>query len=139
MPVTQHEKFISGLSVAKTPRSEMRRRPETRLSGGSPVERGPWEAGKARDKRPKNRKKDRRKIPCEFLIPERRIINFFGRRRPGTVSSLLKNQRRGQMYRKLHKGTALEGRMYRKIHCKMALEGRMYRAGRVGGQGAPKS
>ena len=43
------------------------------------------------------------------------------------------------MYRKLYEGTALEGRMYRKLHDKMALEGRMYRAGRVGGQGAPKS
>ena len=94
---------------------------------------------KGRDKRPKNMKKDRRKILCEFLIPERRIINFFGRRKPGTVSSLLKNQRRGRMYRKLHEGTAVEGRMYRKLHDKIVLEGRMYRAGRVGEQGADKS
>ena len=84
-------------------------------------------------------KKDSRKNPCEFLIPKSRFRNFFGRRKPGTVSSLSENARKGRMYRKLHDKMALEGRMYRKLHDKMALEGRMYRAGRVAGQGASKN
>ena len=67
------------------------------------------------------RKKDSRKNPCQFLIPKSRFRDFFGRRRPGTVSSL--------------PGGARKGRMYRKLHDKMALEGRMYRAGHVGGVG----
>ena len=84
-------------------------------------------------------KKDSRKNPCEFLIPKSRFRDFFGRRKPGSVSSLSENARKGRMYRKLHDKMALEGRMYRKLHDKMALEGRMYRAGRVAGQGAPKN
>ena len=137
MPVTQHEKFISGLSVAKTPRSEMRRRPVVPIPAGrwQPCRKGALGGRKSPRQEAEKQEKDKRKIPCEFLIPERRIINFFGRRKPGTVSSFLKNQKRGQMYRKLHEGTALEGRMYRKLHDKMALEGRMYRAGHVGGVG----
>ena len=70
-------------------------------------------------------KKDSRKNPCQFLIPKSRFRDFFGRRKPGSVSSLSENARKG--------------RMYRKLHDKMALEGRMYRAGRVAGQGAPKN
>ena len=70
-------------------------------------------------------KKDSRKNPCQFLIPKSRFRDFFGRRRPGSVSSL--------------SGSARKGRMYRKLHDKMALEGRMYRAGRVAGQGASKN
>ena len=70
-------------------------------------------------------KKDSRKNPCQFLIPKSRFRDFFGRRKPGTVSSLSENARKG--------------RMYCKLHDKMALEGRMYRAGRVAGQGASKN
>ena len=66
-------------------------------------------------------KKDSRKNPCQFLIPKSRFRDFFGRRKPGSVSSLSENARKG--------------RMYRKLHDKMALEGRMYRAGHVGGVG----
>ena len=84
-------------------------------------------------------KKDSRKNPCQFLIPKSRSRDFFGRRKPGTVSSLSENARKGRMYRKLHDKMALEGRMYRKLRDKMALEGRMYRAGHVAGGGAPKS
>ena len=80
-------------------------------------------------------KKDSRKNPCQFLIPKSRFRDFFGRRKPGSVSSLSENARKGRMYRKLHDKMALEGRMYRKLHDKMALEGRMYRAGHVGGVG----
>ena len=69
--------------------------------------------------------KDTRKHPCQFLIPKSRFRDFFGRRRPGTVSSL--------------SGSAREGVMYRKLHDTMALEARMYRAGHVGGGGATKS
>ena len=69
--------------------------------------------------------KDTRKNPCQFLIPKSRFRDFFGRRRPGTVSSL--------------SGSARKGRMYRKLHDKMALEARMYRAGHVAGGGAAKS
>ena len=70
-------------------------------------------------------KKDSRKNPCQFLIPKSRFRDFFGRRKPGSVSSLSENARKG--------------RMYRKLHDKMALEGRMYRAGHVAGGGATKS
>ena len=70
-------------------------------------------------------KKNSRKIPCQFLIPKYRFRDFFGRRKPGSVSSLSENARKG--------------RMYRKLHDKMALEGRMYRAGYVAGQGASKN
>ena len=83
-------------------------------------------------------KKNSRKNPCQFLIPKYRFRDFFGRRRPGTVSSLSGSARKGRMYRKLHDKMALEGRMYRKLHDKMALEGRMYRAGHVGGVGRAK-
>ena len=69
-------------------------------------------------------KKDCRKNPCQFLIPKSRFRDFFGRRKPGSVSSLSENARKG--------------RMYRKLHDKMALEGRMYRAGHVGGGGRDK-
>ena len=100
VPVTHHEKFISGLSVAKTPRSEMRRRPVVPIAAArwQPCRKGgSWEEGKARDKRPKS-KKDRRKNLCEFLIPERRIINFFGRRRPRFQP--FEGRKNSQMYRK---------------------------------------
>ena len=70
-------------------------------------------------------KKNSRKNPCQFLIPKSRFRDFFGRRRPGSVSSL--------------SGSARKGRMYRKLHDKMALEGRMYRAGHVAGGGGAKS
>ncbi len=88
---------------------------------------------------PKNRKKTAEKILVSFFFQKAVFETFFGRRKPGSVSSLSENARKGRIYRKLHDKMALEGRMYRKLHDQMALEGRMYRAGRVAGQGAPKN